>query len=290
MKVKKIGVIGCGLMGSGIAQVSAQAGYNVIVSEVNEEFLNKGLENMTRRLKIDVRRKHITEEEMDSIMSHIKGVTDLATMVNCDMVIEAIAEKMELKKRVFAELDKICAPDTILASNTSCLSIIDMAQATNRPQQVLGLHFFNPVPQMKLVEVVKTILTGDETVATAKVFAESLGKTAIIAQDTPGFIVNRLLMPFMLAACRMLENGLATREDIDEGARLGLGHPMGPLKLADLVGIDTVYYIASAIYEEIKDPLYAPPLVLKKMVSAGMLGRKSGRGFYEYRVRQGNKE
>ena len=188
-----------------------------------------------------------------------------------------------VKKKIFAELDKICSKDTILATNTSCLSIASIAAVTTRPEKVLGLHFFNPVPLMKLLEIVKATATSDETLETAKEFGKSIGKTVIIASDTPGFIVNRLLMPFMLAAFRMLEAGLATKEDIDTGARLGLGHPMGPLTLADLIGMDTILYIANAIYEELKDPLYAPPIILKEMVAAGRLGRKTGKGFYEYK-------
>lgn len=283
MTIKKVGVVGCGLMGSGIAQACAQAGYRVVASEVNEELLNKGLSGIRTSLNIDVRRRRITQEDMDAVLARIEGTTSLPHLADCDLVIEAVAENMSLKKGLFSELDKICPANCILASNTSCLSVIDLAQATNRPEKVLGLHFFNPVPLMKLLEVVRTLVVSDETIETVKEFGESLGKTAIIAPDTPGFIVNRLLMPFMLEAFRQMESGLVTKEDIDAGARLGLGHPMGPLKLADLVGIDTVLYIAGAIYEELGDPLYAPPLILKKMVAAGWLGRKTGKGFYEYR-------
>jgi 3-hydroxybutyryl-CoA dehydrogenase len=216
-------------------------------------------------------------------LARIKGTTNTKDLGDCDLVIEAVIENLDLKKKIFAELDKICPKHTILATNTSCLSIIDMAQETTRPEKVLGMHFFNPVPLMKLLEIVRTIATSDETLEVGKEFGKSIGKTIIIAPDTPGFIVNRLLMPFMNSALRMLEAGLATKEDIDTGVRLGLGHPMGPLALADLVGMDTSLYIANAIYEELKDPLYAPPVILKKMVTAGWLGRKTGKGFYKYK-------
>ncbi|MFH0847004.1 MAG: 3-hydroxyacyl-CoA dehydrogenase NAD-binding domain-containing protein, partial [Chloroflexota bacterium] len=199
------------------------------------------------------------------------------------LVIEAASESLALKKEVFSELDRICPPQCLLASNTSCLSVIDLARATKRPEKVLGLHFFNPVAMMRLIEVVRTLVVSDETIEMGKAFGTSLGKTVIVAPDTPGFVVNRLLMPFMLGAFRLFETGAVSKEAIDDGARLGLGHPMGPLKLADLVGLDTVLFIANAIYDELKDPLYAPPLLLKKMVTAGWLGRKSGRGFYDYR-------
>ena len=216
-------------------------------------------------------------------MSRIKGTTNTQDFSDCDLVIEAAVENMDLKKKIFAELDKICAKDTILASNTSCLSVIDMATATTRKGKVLGIHFFNPVPSMKLLEVVKTIATSDETLEIGKEFGKSIGKTTIIAPDTPGFIVNRLLLPFMLAACRMLETGGATREDIDSGVKLGLGHPMGPLTLADLTGMDVNLHVSNSIYEETKDPACAPPVILRRMFTAGWLGRKSGKGFYEYK-------
>jgi len=283
MKIRKVGVVGCGLMGSGITQVCAQSGYQVVVSEVNDELLNKGLSSISLFLTRSVKKGRLDEEEKESTLARIKGTIDLKDFSDCDLVIEAAVENMDIKKRLFAELDKICPKDAILATNTSCLSVIDVAKATTKPEKVLGVHFFNPVPLMKLVEIVKTIATSDETLKSARDFGESLGKTTIIAPDTPGFIVNRLLMPFLVGAFRMLETGGATKEDIDAGVKLGLGHPMGPLALADLVGIDTTLYIANAIYEELKDPLYAPPVILKKMVSVGWLGRKSGKGFYEYK-------
>ncbi len=283
MEIKKIGVVGCGLMGSGISQLCAQSGYQVVVSEMNDELLNKGLASISSFLTRNVKKGRVSQAEKEATLARIKGTTNTKDFGDCDLIIEASIENMDVKKKIFAELDKVCSEDAILATNTSCLSIIDMATVTTRPEKVLGIHFFNPVPLMKLLEIVKTIATSDETLKVGKEFGKSIGKTTIIAPDTPGFIVNRLLLPFMLGACRMLETGLATKEDIDAGVRLGLGHPMGPLALADLIGMDTILYIANAIYEELKDPLYAPPIILKKMVAAGWLGRKTGRGFYEYK-------
>ncbi len=283
MEIKRIGVVGCGLMGSGISQVCAQSGYQVVVAEINDELLNKGLASISSFLTRNVKKGRVSQAEKEATLARIKGTTNTQDFGDCDLIIEATIEDMDVKKKIFAELDKICPKHAILATNTSCLSIIDMATVTTRPEKVLGIHFFNPVPSMKLLEIVRTIATSDETLKVGKKFGKSIGKTTIIAPDTPGFIVNRLLLPFMLGACRMLETGLATKEDIDAGVRLGLGHPMGPLALADLIGMDTISYIANAIYEELKDPLYAPPVILKKMVAAGWLGRKTGRGFYEYK-------
>ncbi len=283
MEIKRVGVVGCGLMGSGITQICAQSGYPVVVLEINNELLNKGLTSISSLLTRNVKKGRLSQAEKEATLARIKGTTDTKDFGDCDLVIEAVIENMGLKKKIFAELDKICPEHTILATNTSCLSIIDMAQETARPEKVLGMHFFNPVPLMKLLEIVRTLATSDETLALGKEFGKSIGKTTIIAPDTPGFIVNRLLMPFMNGAFRMLETGLATKEDIDTGVRLGLGHPMGPLALADLIGMDTSLFIADAIYEELKDPLYAPPVILKKMVTAGWLGRKTGKGFYEYK-------
>ena len=283
MEIKRVGVVGCGLMGSGITQVCAQSGYQVVVSEVNDGLLNKGLASISSFLTRNVKKGRVSQAEKEATLARIKGTTNTRDFGDCDLIIEASIEDMDVKKKIFVELDKICSRDAILATNTSCLSIIDMATVTTRPEKVLGIHFFNPVPSMKLLEIVKTIATSDETLKVGKEFGTSIGKTTIVAPDTPGFIVNRLLLPFMLGACRMLETGLAVREDIDAGVRLGLGHPMGPLALADLIGMDTILYIANAIYEELKDPLYAPPIILKKMVAAGWLGRKTGRGFYEYK-------
>lgn len=282
MEIKTVGVVGCGLMGGGIAQVAAQSGYSIVVSGINQAQLEKGLSAIRFALNIDVRRRRITQADMDAVMGRIKGTTSFADFVNCDLVIEAAPENMNIKKGIFRELDKICPADAILASNTSCLSITTMAKETSRPDKVIGLHFFNPPALMKLIEVVKTGMTGEDTLAAGKAFGKSLGKTPITAPDTPGFVVNRLLMPFMLEAFRMYASGLVTREDIDDGARLGLGHSLGPLKLADLVGLDTVLYIGNAIYAELKDPLYKPPEILIKMVAERNLGRKTGKGFYDY--------
>ena len=282
MDIKKVGVVGCGLMGSGITQVCAQAGYEVIVSEINNELLNKGLASIGARLSRDVEKGRLSPPDKDSIFNRIKGTTDTKDFADCDLVVEAAIENMELKRKIFAELDKICPKHAILATNTSCLSIIDMAMVTGRPDKVLGLHFFNPVPVMKLLEIVKTIATSDETLETGQNFGKSLGKTIVIAKDTPGFIVNRLLIPYLLNAIRMLDIGIATKEDIDTGITLGLNHPMGPLALSDLVGNDVVLFIADGLYEEFKEPQYAPPSLLRKMVTAGRLGRKTGKGFYDH--------
>ena len=283
MEIKKVGVVGCGLMGSGITQVCAQAGYQVIVSEINNELLNKGLASIDARLSRDVEKGRLSPQDKDSIFNRIKGTINTGDFADRDLMIEAAIENMDLKNKIFAELDKICPKHTILATNTSCLSIIDMAMVTSRPDKVLGLHFMNPVPIMKLLEIVKTIATSGETLEIGQTFGKSLGKTIVIAQDTPGFIVNRLLVPFLFNAIRMLEIGIASREDIDAGINLGLNHPMGPLTLADLVGIDTLLFIADAMYAEFKDPQYAAPTLMRKMVTAGWLGRKAGKGFYEYK-------
>jgi 3-hydroxybutyryl-CoA dehydrogenase len=283
MQIKKVGVAGCGIMGSGIAQICAQSGYQVTVSEVSSELLNKGLGAIKSSLAKSVERGKITKEDEEAVLSRIKGTTAVADFADSDLVIEAIIENMEEKKKLFAEIDGICPQHTIFASNTSCLSIIEMASVTKRADRVLGMHFFNPAPIMKLIELVRSIATSEETLATAKSFGESLGKTVILAKDRPGFIVNSLLIPFLLDAIRILESGQATKEDIDTGITLGLNHPMGPLTLADFVGLDTAYYIANAMYSEFKDPKYAPPPLLKQMVMAGHLGRKTGKGFYDYK-------
>jgi len=282
MEIKQVGVVGCGQMGAGITQACAQAGYQVLVSEISDELLNKGLASIDARLSRDVEKGRLSPQDKDSIRNRIKGTTDTRDFAACDLVIEAAIENMDLKKKIFAELDKICPKHAILATNTSCLSIIGMAMATSRPDKVLGLHFFNPVPMMKLLEIVKTITTSSETLETGQTFGKSLGKTIVITQDTPGFIVNCLLVPYLLHAIRMLDAGVATKEDIDAGINLGLNHPMGPLTLADFIGNDTVLFIALALYDEFKEPQYAPPSLLRKMVTAGWLGRKTGKGFYDY--------
>jgi 3-hydroxybutyryl-CoA dehydrogenase len=240
------------------------------------------LENISRSLTVSAKRGKISEEDKESALGRLQGTVKIDDFADCDLVIEAAIENMDEKKRIFAKLDEICPPQAILATNTSCLSVVEMASATNRASQVVGMHFFNPVPVMKLVEVVRTIVSSDETVADAKAYAESLDKTVILAQDTPGFVVNRLLMPYLLEAIRMYENGVATKEDIDQGMMLGANHPMGPLTLLDYIGLDTVLFIAEAMYKELGNPLIAPPIIIKKLVAAGHLGRKSGRGFYNY--------
>ncbi len=282
MKIEKVGVVGCGLMGAGIAQSCAQSGYQVVVSEINDDLLNKGLGAIKKTLAKSVEKGKLAKEEEEAIAGRIKGTTNTKDFSDRDLVIEAAIENMDLKKKIFAELDGICPPNAILASNTSCLSVTEIASATKRPDKVVGTHFFNPVPVMALLELVKALTTSEETLSAVRSFGESLGKTIIVAPDKPGFIVNRLLGAFMLESIRMLENGIATREDIDNGMKLGANHPMGPLSLADFVGLDTMYYIAQSMYEELKDPKFAPPLLLKRMVTAGHVGRKSGKGFYDY--------
>ncbi len=283
MAIKTVGVVGCGTMGAGIAQVTAQSGFQVIVSEVNRELLDKGIASINSFLTKSVERGKMTPADKDTLVGRIKGTTDFQDFAGCDLVIEAVIERMDLKKDIFARLDKVCPPQTILASNTSCLSIIEMATATRRADKVLGLHFFNPVPLMKLLEIVRTIATSQLTLEAGQEFGKLVGKTIVTAQDAPGFIVNRLMVPFVNNAIRMYESAVASREDIDTAVNLGLNHPMGPLALADLIGLDTMYFITSSIYEEFKDPQYAPPTLLKKMVTAGWLGRKTGKGFYNYR-------
>ncbi|TEU21836.1 MAG: 3-hydroxybutyryl-CoA dehydrogenase [Anaerolineales bacterium] len=282
MEIKKVGVVGCGLMGSGIVEVCAKAGYEVVVSEINDEFLQKGLGRLNKSLSRAVSKGKATQEEMEAALARVKGTTDTADFAPCDLVIEAAIENMELKKQIFAELDGILRPEVIIGSNTSSLCITEMASATQRDDKVLGIHFFNPVPVMPLLELVRTILTDDETLAIAQEFGQSVGKTTVVARDTPGFIVNRLLIPYLLDAVKIYEDGLATREDIDTAIKLGLNHPMGPLTLLDLVGLDTTLFIADAMFEELKDPRYAAPPLLRRMVLAGHLGRKSGKGFYDY--------
>jgi 3-hydroxybutyryl-CoA dehydrogenase len=282
MEIKNVGVVGCGIMGSGITQVCAQSGYNVIVLEINDEVLNKGLKSINSILSRLVDKGKISQQDKESTLSHIKGTTNIKDFSECDLVIEAATEDMAIKKAIFAQLDKVCPKHTILATNTSVLSIADIASATSRLEQVLGTHFSNPVPVQKILEVINTIATSETTTATVKSFAESIGKTVVIAKDTPGFISNRIFTSFLLNAIRVVQDGIATPEDVDTVFRLGAGHPMGPLQTLDLIGIDTVLLGASAIYEELKDPQYAPPPLMRRMVAMGWLGRKTGKGFYKY--------
>ena len=283
MEIKKVGVVGCGIMGSGITQVCAQSGYQVVVSEVNDELLNNGIASIDSFLTKSIERGKLSQPEKDSTLARIKGTTSTKDFSDCDLVIEAVVEDMDLKKKVFAELDKICPRQSILASNTSCLSIIDIAAATTRLDKVLGMHFFNPVPIMRLLEIVKTVATSDEAIEIVTDFGKSLGKTPIVANDAPGFTTTRLSIAQRLEAIRMVEAGVGTAEDIDTAMRLGYNFPMGPLELGDLVGLDTTLNISNAMYEATKDPKFAPPVLLQKMVAAGWMGRKAGKGFYEYK-------
>jgi 3-hydroxybutyryl-CoA dehydrogenase len=269
-------------MGSGIAEVCARAGYDVTLLEINDELLQKGLDRIRKSLTRAVARGKATQEQADEALARIQGTLNLAEFSDCDLVVEAAIENMGVKKEIFAELDAILPPEAILASNTSSLCITEMASATRRGDKVLGIHFFNPVPVMPLIEFVRTILTSDETMEIARQFGASLGKTMVTAKDTPGFIVNRLFMPYILDAVRLYEDGLASKEDIDTAIKLGLNHPMGPLTLLDFVGLDTCLFIADAMYDEYKDSRYAAPPLLRRMVLAGHLGRKSGKGFYDY--------
>ncbi len=282
MEIKRVGVVGCGLMGTGIAQVSAQAGFSTVVVEANQELLDKGLGGLRKTLEGLVTKAKLAAGEKDAILSRISGATRLEDLGTCDLVVEAITENQQLKNETFARLDRICLPHAILASNTSSCNITAMAAATKRPGRVLGLHFFNPVPLMKLVEVVRTILTDEETVKTAGVWVRALGKVPVVTKDASGFIVNRLLVPYLLEAIRVHESGLGTMEDIDQAMKLGCGYPMGPFALLDLVGLDTTMYVAEVMFEEFREARFAPPPLLKRMVAAGHLGRKSGRGFYDY--------
>jgi 3-hydroxybutyryl-CoA dehydrogenase len=280
--IKKVGVIGCGLMGSGIAQVSAQAGFQTTVVEANQELLDRGLGGIKRTLEGLVARAKLDERAKDDALGRLKGATTFDALKDVDLVIEAITENQPLKNETFAKLDAICPPHALLASNTSSCNVTAMAAATKRPGQVLGLHFFNPVPLMKLVEVVQSILTDDKTIAAAYEWVQAVGKVPVKTKDSTAFIVNRLLVPYLLDAIRIYEGGLASLEDIDQAMKLGCGYPMGPFTLLDLVGLDTTMFVAEVMFEEYRESRYAPPPLLKRMVMAGHLGRKSGKGFYDY--------
>jgi 3-hydroxybutyryl-CoA dehydrogenase len=282
MKINKVGVLGAGLMGSGIAEVCAKAGYPTIVREVSDDLVKKGVGRVESSLAKAVERGKLAAADRDAARSRLTATTRVDELAGCDLVIEAVVENLEAKKELFAELDRICGDSAIFCSNTSSLTITELAAATRRPDRFAGLHFFNPVPVMKLVEVVRTIATSDDTVETLLEFARSLGKEPVLAKDNSGFIVNRLLVPYLLDAVRALEEGVGSREDIDRGMELGCGHPMGPLKLLDFVGLDTTYAIAEIMFSEYREKRFAPPPLLKRMVLAGRYGRKSGRGFYEY--------
>ena len=280
--IKKVGVVGLGQMGSGIAQVAAQGGYNILATDAAEEFISKGIRNITKQLDKAIEKGKLDAAGKEKVLGNIKTTTEMSDFSDCDIVIEAVIENMAAKKEIFGELDKICKAETIFATNTSSLPVGDLAAVTKRRDRFVGLHFFNPVPVMKLVEVVRTLDTSEETYNTAFAFAQSVGKTPVKAKDTPGFIVNVLLVPYLLDAIHQYEIGLASREDIDSAMMLGCGHPMGPLALTDFIGLDTILYIADIFFEEFKDHHYAAPPLLRRMVNAGYLGKKSGRGFYEY--------
>jgi 3-hydroxybutyryl-CoA dehydrogenase len=282
MAIEKIGVVGCGLMGSGIAQTAAQAGLQVTVREVTTELIDKGFASIDKSLARLVQRGTLTAAERDAARSRLRGTTKLEDLAGCDFIIEAITEQLPAKKDLFRALDAVCPPQTIYASNTSSLSITEMAVATRRPERFVGLHFFNPVPIMKLAEVIRTIATDPKVYEQVTAFAGRMGKTAVRTSDRTGFVVNRLLVPYLLDAIRALEEGVASIPDIDQAMKLGCGHPMGPLTLLDFVGLDTTYYIANIMFDEFKERRFAPPPLLKRMVMAGWNGRKAGRGFYEY--------
>lgn len=280
--IRTVGVVGCGLMGSGIAQVCAAAGFPTVVCELDKDALSGAMARLENAVRRGVEGDKLTAAEGETLLRRLTPTTSLADLASCDLVVEAVTETLEAKRAVFENLDAACAGDTVFASNTSSLSITEMAVMTQRPDRFVGLHFFNPVPAMALVEVVHTLLTADDVVATAVAFAERLGKTPVRVKDRTGFVVNRLLVPYMLEAIRALEEGLASAEDIDRAMQLGCGYPMGPLKLLDYVGLDTTLYIAGIMYDEFRQPQYLAPPSLRRMVLAGHLGRKSGRGFYRY--------
>ena len=280
--IQQVGIVGCGLMGAGIAEVCARAGYRVIVQEVGPEPLEAGLTRLRASLDKAVKRAKLTPAEAEETLARITGSTEPEALSGCDLAIEAVPEVLSLKREVFARLDRLLPPHALLASNTSSLAIVELAVATRRPQQVLGLHFFQPAPVRPLLEIVRTRLTSEDSLQQARAFAQSLGKTVVVSQDTPGFIVNRLLIAYLLHAVDSWERGVASVEDFDTAIQLGLGHPMGPFALLDLIGLDTVLLIADAIYAETKDPRFIAPPVLRRMLAAGQLGRKSGQGFYHY--------
>jgi len=284
MEIRKVGVLGCGLMGSGIAQVSASAGFDTVVKEVSEDLIAKGFGGIEKSLAKFAEKGTITADQQKEIRGRLSGTTSFADLADCDIIIEAIIENLDEKRKTYKQLDELCKPETIFASNTSSLSITEMMTATSaeRQQRFIGMHFFNPVPLMKLVEVVKTILTDDDVYEQAVGFGKKLGKVPVRAGDKTGFIVNRLLVPYMLDAIRALEEGVGSIVDIDNAMKLGCGYPMGPFTLGDFVGLDTTYYIAEIMFNEFREKRFAPPPLLKRMVLAGLYGRKSGRGFYDY--------
>jgi 3-hydroxybutyryl-CoA dehydrogenase len=282
MSIQSVGVLGCGLMGAGIAQVCAQSGYHTVVREVDQAVLDKGLGRVRRFLEEGVQKGKVTPEMRDSTLANLSGTTAVDALAGCDLVIEAIVENREAKRQAYAAVEAVVGDDTLIVSNTSSLCITELAAATTRPDRFGGLHFFNPVPLMKLVEVIRGLSTTEPTYVALFAFAQSLGKDPITAPDRPGFIVNRLLVPYLLDAIRAYENGLGTLDDIDKGMKLGCGYPMGPFTLLDFVGLDTTYYIANIMFDEFREPAYAPPPLLKRMVLAGRVGKKVGKGFFDY--------
>jgi 3-hydroxybutyryl-CoA dehydrogenase len=280
--IERVGVVGCGLMGSGIAQVSAQAGYETVVREIDDEALDRGMSSIEKNLSRAVKKEKIDEDEKEAVLDRLTGTLELSDLGDCDIVIEAVVEDLDVKTDVFRQLDEACGEDTIFASNTSSLTITEMAAATERPDRFVGLHFFNPVPVMKLVEVVSQGATDDDVFDDAYEFAESLGKEPIACRDNSGFIVNRILVPYMMDAIRAYENGVGSIEDIDKGMELGTGYPMGPFTLGDFVGLDTLARIGEIMFEEYREKRFAPPPLLRRMVTAGHYGRKTGQGFYDY--------
>jgi 3-hydroxybutyryl-CoA dehydrogenase len=282
MEIRQVGVIGCGLMGSGIAQVAATAGLSTVVMEISQELCDRGMANIAKQLDRQVQKGALQAGERETIRARLRPTTDPAQLANCDLVIEAVVENLQDKKNLWQSLDPILPRHAILASNTSSLSITEMMHYTSRPERFLGIHFMNPVPVMKLVEVIRTVTTVPEVFEAALQFVNRLGKTPVRTSDRPGFIVNRLLIPYLLDAVRALEQGTGSIEDIDRSMKLGCGHPMGPFTLADLIGLDTTYYIANVLFEEFREARFAPPGLLKRLVLAGWYGRKSGRGFYDY--------
>lgn len=284
MEIRKVGVLGCGLMGSGIAQVAATAGFETVVKEVSDEFIKKGFAGIEKSLAKFAEKGTITAAQQEETRARLRGTTSFDDLADCDIIIEAIIENIEEKRQTYSQLDALCKPETIFASNTSSISITEMMTATSaaRQQRFIGMHFFNPVPLMKLVEVVRTILTDEAVYEDAVEFGKKLGKVPVRAGDKTGFIVNRLLVPYMLDAIRALEEGVGSIVDIDNAMRLGCGYPMGPFTLGDFVGLDTTYYIAEIMFDEFREKRFAPPPLLKRMVLAGLYGRKSGRGFYDY--------
>ena len=282
MTIKKLGVLGCGQMGTGILQVFAQSGYEVVGVDQDQALLDRTVKSIDKRLASRVKKEKMTQDDKDGIMARIRTSTNIEDLADCDLIEEAVPEDLEIKKKTFAQLDGICKQETIFGTNTSGLSVTDMAAATKRGDRLLGMHFHNPAPVMRLLELVRTIMTSDETIEKVKGFGETLHKTVVVAPDVGGFIVTRLFTPFLLGAVRMLEEGIATRDEIDVSMKMAVNHPMGPLEVIDFIGLDTELSIAETLYEETKEAKYAPPLLLRKMVTSGWLGRKTGKGFYNY--------